>query len=440
MASLQFSQQRGRELWLDGLRGIAALIVASNHLIIGHIDAGFRSFWHEPADENRLIIQLPPLRILFAPQAMVSLFMVISGFSISITIIAKRDRGGAGKSFVNKLASSAFRRIFRLYIPVVMIATLTQIIWFLNLYNWYFPETMTGGTKPWTSPWSHFLFLVNYLLDGLNIIDLKNNVGLNDHLWTIPIELRGSFVTYITILGLSTLRPTIRPRVVFLMATYFLWYAQWPIFGFLAGLFVAEMNSLSRLAPDCAKHDIEAQEKADLPRRNKMKFMGALLFGLGLYLMCIPPFPYEDQWTPGYQFLGLLTPLRWGHVETQQFCWRTVGASMVVLGINRLGQIQQWLNTEPIQFLGRISFAMYIIHQLVYRMIRDTILTGIWGIFREDNYMVTKGAGQPLLFWAMWIITAMSLGALVIFLSAHFAKLVDDKAVGWAYAIEEKLS
>lgn len=70
----------GRETWLDGLRGIAAAIVTWFHFTVGEMNTPYRSFWAEPVDENRRLIQFPPFRLIFAGQAMVRLLFVVSGY------------------------------------------------------------------------------------------------------------------------------------------------------------------------------------------------------------------------------------------------------------------------------------------------------------------------------------------------------------------------
>jgi peptidoglycan/LPS O-acetylase OafA/YrhL len=122
--------------WLDSLRGLAALIVAVDHLFMGSIDAPFRSYWTEPAADNRHFYQLPPISIIFAAKSMVALFMVLSGYSISISLVQIRYECNISQ-FHRKLASAAFRRMFRLYIPVFIMATVAQVALYLDFYHWW---------------------------------------------------------------------------------------------------------------------------------------------------------------------------------------------------------------------------------------------------------------------------------------------------------------
>lgn len=146
-----------RTAWLDGLRGIAAAIVATDHYFMGAVfDNAFLSFWADPPAENRRLIQLPPIRIIFAAHAMVPFFLVISGYAISINLLRLRNRDGG--DFVHRLSSAVSKRIFRIYLPVMVIAIISQVLYFCNIYQWTFSEDVVQGRKPWTSPWSHITY------------------------------------------------------------------------------------------------------------------------------------------------------------------------------------------------------------------------------------------------------------------------------------------
>ncbi|RAK94850.1 acyltransferase family protein [Aspergillus ibericus CBS 121593] len=124
----------GREHWLDGLRGIAAAIVAWFHFTVCEMGPPYRSFWSTPAEDNRRWFQLPPFRLLFAGQAMVLIFFVISGYAVSISIVRLREE--APTHFYRKLTYSVLRRGFRLYIPVLVLCLLSHAALYTGLMDW----------------------------------------------------------------------------------------------------------------------------------------------------------------------------------------------------------------------------------------------------------------------------------------------------------------
>ncbi len=125
-----------RTTWLDGLRGIAAAIVAFDHYFMSDVWHPFVSFWTEPPEYSRHIVQLPPIRILFSAHGMVTLFMVISGYAISISLLNARD----GPQFLQRMSSAIVRRVFRIYLPVIITASIAQIFYFFDLYHWEFDQ------------------------------------------------------------------------------------------------------------------------------------------------------------------------------------------------------------------------------------------------------------------------------------------------------------
>jgi peptidoglycan/LPS O-acetylase OafA/YrhL len=141
----------GRQRWLDGLRGVAAVIVAWFHFTVGEMKIPYRGFNDEPAEQNRHIIQLPPFRILYAGKAMVTLFFVISGYSVPLAIIRRRSQNNNADCY-RKLTSSVIRRGFRLYLPIILVCMTSQILFFMGAYsNWSFPRTEGCPRAP---PWS----------------------------------------------------------------------------------------------------------------------------------------------------------------------------------------------------------------------------------------------------------------------------------------------
>jgi len=80
---------------------------------------------------------------------------------------------------------------------------------------------MWGLLQPWAT--------------SLEVPDLRYGVQL----WTIPVELKASFVLYLYLIALAPLKPT--PRFLIMLASqcYFLLAARWDVFLFLAGMMLA---------------------------------------------------------------------------------------------------------------------------------------------------------------------------------------------------------
>ncbi|PWY80582.1 hypothetical protein BO70DRAFT_429609 [Aspergillus heteromorphus CBS 117.55] len=353
-----------RTTYLDGLRGIAATIVTTNHFFMGGLlDHAFRSYWASPPSANRHLIQLPPIRLLFAAHAMVPLFFVISGYAISINLLHARNTHP--HTLLKSLSSSLTRRGLRIYLPVILLATLSQLIYYLGLYHWPFADDIVWGRRPLTAPGFHLTYLLRYLLDIVNVVQFHHNPGLNGQLWTMPMEYRGSCVVYLVV---------------------------------------------------------------------------SLCFLFGLHLLCLGD---DGSLTPGYQFLGYVQSPRWDDEwAILSKSWKSLGAVLLVYAVDCSPVLQRPLNARLSQYLGRISFSLYLVHQSVYHVARDPVRNMIWWMLAGSEYPVSmeeaRMAGMP--FVLSWVGTAVVVGALVLYVAGLWTRWVDVRCVRAARGVERWLT
>lgn len=459
-----------RTKWLDGLRGIAAAIVAADHFFMSDVWHPFVSFWTDPPEGNRHFVQLPPIRILFSAHGMVTLFMVISGYAISISLLKSRN----SPQFLARVSSAVVRRVFRIYLPVLVTASLAQIFYFFDLYHWPFDQGFLDTLpKPWTAPWKHITWVLNYMADSINIIAFEYRGALNGQLWTMPVEFRGSNVVYLLIVGLSGWRAKSRFYSLPIIASFFLWYGNWDIFGFIWGLWLAERattttTSLPSDEPLNAEFEIAEFEDNDRPnsfftaplrlgswggkrRCGNLKSrktdcisfsrIGAILmFIAGYYLLCLGN---DGHLPPGYQFLSVLQPARWkDNWDIYHFCWKTIGSAMLVYAIGELPCLQRPLNTRPVQYLGKISFALYLLHETIYELCRNPLRDLIYSMLSGQAYGTSGAAlgADPFSFHVAWWTTGVLLGAVVVCASHFYTIYVDDWCVAFAKKVDRWFS
>ena len=172
-----------RETWLDGLRGVAALIVVWFHTTSGKLSTPYRSFWDLPATENRHLIQTLPFRLFFAGPGMVDIFFVVSGYSVSTGLIKLRNDHSSSTSlvgFYKKLSSSVVRRMFRLYFPVLIMSVASHVLFYAGLYTIHFAkEAGCPGAEPWGNPVPHVQCLVRSFVGVVNAEGYQS-LTLND--------------------------------------------------------------------------------------------------------------------------------------------------------------------------------------------------------------------------------------------------------------------
>ncbi|TAQ87396.1 hypothetical protein B7494_g4278 [Chlorociboria aeruginascens] len=104
--------------WLDGVRGVAALGVYIFHTAACW--APTIAAWHSDETQNS-ILQMPVLRTLFVSGGpAISLFFVLSGYVLTHKSL-RWIREGSMHQVYPAVASSMFRRGFRLYLPPLLL-------------------------------------------------------------------------------------------------------------------------------------------------------------------------------------------------------------------------------------------------------------------------------------------------------------------------------
>ncbi|KAJ5308994.1 hypothetical protein N7508_004373 [Penicillium antarcticum] len=360
-----------RVKWVDGLRGIASFVVAFNHYFCGEIPMPFRTYGTEPPEENRRLIQLPPIKFLWSMKAMVLLFMVMSGYSSARSLLETRER--RPDQLADRLRSSICRRPFRLLLPVFALAVSSQVAFYCDLFKGALAEDFATWVQPWASPWRHLLYICGYMADNLHIIEFQWNRGMNAQTWTIPFDLRGSYIIYFVIFVQAAWKPRMRFYSLGIMVLYFLRYGRWDIFCFLAGLGLAEIS---------IDHD---------RTRDYRRFLGGsisyvLRLAVGVYLFSLSG--EEDKYPADYRSLGLLQPQiwsRWGWVDARQ-TWNAVGAVLLFSVLMQSSRAQRVLSMRVFQHLGRLSLPIYLWHLLVYQVIRRPLRDRVWWSLENRPY------------------------------------------------------
>lgn len=222
--------------WLDGLRGVAALGVFIFHAM-GCWDSLVPA-WHSDEHQNS-VLQMPILRTFVdSGGAAVSVFFVLSGYVLTQKSLHWMREGSVDQVYP-AVASSMFRRGFRLYLPPILLTfcemLATRIGIFPPLNFDFVPEI------------SLFAQLMNWIADTDKFVNPLHNFqkafqGFVVHgtydvvIWTIPIEFYGSFVCYTLLLMLARVPSnTIRMGLIACNACFFMFVGSWNNFCFLAG-------------------------------------------------------------------------------------------------------------------------------------------------------------------------------------------------------------
>jgi peptidoglycan/LPS O-acetylase OafA/YrhL len=311
VTSLDFAEGkmlRERFESLDGLRGIAAVIVVVYHFVSVYLN------------DLPTWFKYSPLEVLEQGNFCVAIFFVLSGFVIA---------NSAEKSKL-PLYFSAAQRYFRLAVPAL----------FGTLWGWAlfrcFPNSLATLESIHTSTWiekstyAHLPSMVSAVVSGLVIIFISGSSRFDGVLWTMKVELIGSVGVY----AVYALIPQKWRRSLLLVLPFILALVlRKPEYSaFFIGAIIRELRV-----------------SGALPRAFAWP---ALVFGI-----LIGSFTPESAayWhapkLPEYIALG-----------ADNSVWQVLSASAVIYATFGLNWFSAFLTSRPAQFLGKTSFGLYLVH------------------------------------------------------------------------------
>jgi len=305
--------------YLDGLRGLAALTVFFAHLSIVVFPSLFNGLPSMARLRFEWVLAGTPLDILWAANFAVCIFFVMSALVLSHFY---EKEGG------NFLAVCA-RRYLRLVLPILAASFFAYVLWTSGaMFNLKAQEITQEG-------WLKAQYVTaspgfgQYLRESLYGVFRVPMSEFNPALWTMKYEMEGS----IGVFALYTLVPQRLLRAVVLALGFILFFNSYYM-CFVGGVLIYEWMNLPSAI------------RAFVPN-----WTGWVLLAAGLYMGA---FPYnvatpENIWFGRMLFLG---------VEQ----WHMIGAIPLVFACVMLAPVRRFFSFRPLQFLGKISFALYLVH------------------------------------------------------------------------------
>ncbi|KAJ4157202.1 hypothetical protein NW754_008845 [Fusarium falciforme] len=394
--------------YLDGMRGVAALVVLFCHFF-------YQAFVIAKGwgcnDSHYYILKLPILRLWFQGPPAVCLFFVISGYALSYRPL-KLIRSRSSQDFSTAMSSLVFRRGIRLYLPTaistLMIVALIRSGAYEGTRAFALDRTyMRNVIEPHpTRLKTNYAQLADWAKDMFKFVHVfgwkthGGSTNYDQHLWTIPVEFRCSLYLFLTLLGTARLRTQYRFLTVGCIMLFTYRNSQWEFLMFLCGMVLAEMDHIRGAHVSAPALPIE--EKTQPPRRRTLQgIFWALLSIVGLYFMSQPD--QGGDTTPGWIYLTSLIP-KWWTAEKYRY-WQCTGAVIFVLSVSRSANWQRVFNSAFVQYLGKISYALYLmhgpaIHAVGYRFEMWAYgLTGIEGNWFTAGFVLSSFFVIPTVFW-----------------------------------------
>jgi peptidoglycan/LPS O-acetylase OafA/YrhL len=332
---------------LDSLRGLAAFAVMLSHLLIV-----FPIAWNtsEPAGAVWWIklVMFSPLRVVWAGHEAVIFFFILSGFVLALLFFGGREAPPYRLYLV--------KRIIRIY-PPYLVAALSAMILRELFFKGPIPSVSDWFNQSWQSQ-----VTPSTLLDHFTMIGSYNNCAFNPVLWSLVHEMRISIIFPLIVWALIK-----HERLCLVLPLAFTLVYCLSISLKFRGLIAFDHDYFATLhytgffivGAFLAKYREQIVETAlKIPGGFKWLLLGgAVLFYTNAFYL-----PYYV--TPQTGSFALLLRKLWFQE------WITaIGVLIFIILALSSGSLSGILATKPLQFLGSISYSLYLFHALVLKVV-----------------------------------------------------------------------
>jgi peptidoglycan/LPS O-acetylase OafA/YrhL len=332
----------GRLSSLDGLRGLAALIVVFHHLSLtyGPIADVFYVSQYPPTASPAWWLTLSPAQLLVAGPEAVLVFFVLSGVVLTLPVLRR-----AG-SF--DWAAYYPQRVVRLYLPAIASVAFAAIL--VLATSW----SSAPSTSKWVAASRFSGFEPARILSDWDL--LFGNATLNNPLWTLRWEVLFSLVL---------------PVIVILTVALARW---WPLvlIGCLALVYVGVASGLQTFrylpvfvigALIAVHHQRLSAWAVDAQNLRRVRWGGLIALVLSLVALNL-------HWSA----LGLAGGVPYG--QAYLIALEPLGAAGLVVLAAYWPPARSLLQTPFFHWLGRISFSVYLVHVPIIDAL--DVLFGFW--------------------------------------------------------------
>ncbi|KAI1060055.1 hypothetical protein LB507_011410 [Fusarium sp. FIESC RH6] len=419
--------------YLDGMRGVAALVVLFCHFFYQAFIIA-KGWGCDDAHYN--ILKLPILRLWYQGPPAVCLFFVISGYALSYRPL-KLIRSRNSQDFSTTMSSLVFRRGIRLYLPTaistLMIVTFIRLGVYEKTREFAMDRTYMRNVREPHPPrlatnYAQFADWARDMFKFFHVFGWKTHGGstnYDQHLWTIPVEFRCSLYLFLTLIATARLRTQYRLVTVFSIMAFTYRNSRWEFLMFLCGMVLAEIDLIRGAHVSPPALPMEEKTSSARPRWHQRIFWGMVSI-VGLYLMSQPD--QGGERTPGWIYLTSLIP-KWWDAEKYRY-WQCAGAVVFTLAVSRSANWQRVFNSASVQYLGKISYALYLMH--------GPAIHAVGYHFEKWAYSVTGTEGHR--FTAGFILSSFFVIPTIFWWADIFWRAVDIPTVKFAKWWENKLT
>lgn len=303
-----------RFMELEGLRGLAAVIVVVFHVLL--------MLYPSIATSN---MNGSPLFVFMYGTFSVMIFFVLSGFVLSIGFFQTKKL-----EIVRKLAA---KRYLRLMLPALVSVLLAYVMLKLGLGGSREAAIAATNSAWLTNDWMMIPDLPTALYDGLIAAFIRpGGTPYNGVLWTMYYEFLGSFAVFVTLFIVG--------------ASRFRWLAY--------GLLIALLFNTWFLPLILGMILADIYNQGYLKKLFATPFLASAVFILGLFW---GGYPIAAQGTLYNVFY-----IPYFSAEQNMMLYLTLGAFLVVSGLLYSSILSRIFKFRAVSLLGKYTYALYLTH------------------------------------------------------------------------------
>ncbi|MCT6588735.1 acyltransferase [Pantoea dispersa] len=361
--------------YLEGLRGICCFIVIFDHCInTFKPDLRFTGL-SDTGGIVRQLIAWTPLNIIYSGIAPVCIFFILSGFVLSIKYNNTKMSDVIYQGVIKRYPRLIFPILIAMLLMYLAYEILESFTTFSNSLS--FSKAITEAI--YTAPFYH-VNLTNYAL------------------WTISFEIYGSLLVF----SLLAIFGEKRGRLFFYILTFCFLYLTNSFYSlFVLGIILSDIyvNRNYRIIPS----------------------IRVVLFLIGL-ILSTSPYPRNGVEVYG----GLYSYLRLFNVQDYNQLYQMLmltGSSLIFISILGSSFFEKLFNLRLFQYLGKISFPLYITHVTV-------LSCGAYYV--QSNF--------PKVTIIDFILISAVMIMICFMISSLFEKYIDAPAIKFANKMAKKLN
>lgn len=363
---------KSRQAHFDSLRGIAALIVVITHYFTAFypytIFGAGGGYQQHTSLEN--FVFFPPLGIIVSGQFAVCLFFILSGYVLSYSYLGESNQ-------VRKILVSIIKRPIRLGGLVWFSIIAGSLLWYFGLFA-NIPVADLTSSKPWFNHFWRGDFDFSKFLINLTTASFSRGDIYNPPLWTIKIELYGSMMVFLFVLLFGQFKFRLLISILLVFVFYDSLYQ-----GFWVGLSIAEIVK-------------------------NHSYKRPLISNTTLYSLAIILFVYFSSY-PHYVSHDFLNRTIYAILPDDKGFgggYPMLAALLMFILLVSSARLKKYLNKPLFQFLGHISYGLYVMHFLVLGSLSSWLFQISYNqLGYQGSFIISSASGLLILVLVSYIAT-----------------------------------